>query len=86
MRYDSYGKYALQNVIKLFLPKVKFLSDDSKAKLYFYISFPYLSVDYMLIICKSLGNLDVLSHKNHVRNSNQVVGTEGKNLHVLDCT
>jgi len=58
----------------------------AKLNCIFYISSPYLSVDYMLIICKSLGNLDVLPHKNHVRNSNQVVGTEGKNLHIVECT
>lgn len=60
----------MQKAIKLFSHKFKFLRDGRKAKLYFYMSSPYLSVDYILIICKSLGNLDVLSYKNHVGNGN----------------
>lgn len=39
------------------------LRDESKTTLHLHTSSPYLSLDYMLMICKPLGNLDVLSPK-----------------------
>ena len=57
-------------LIQLFSCKFKFLRDNKQAKLYFLYKGSILLVDFILIICKSLENLDILSPKKHARNGN----------------